>query len=147
MPSHLQISSYRIDLMSVKDPISPKQCHYEMEYSVCSFYWLDSLEIWLDHNSTYHRSLLLNKANLRDLIAATSLVIFLKLSIIRPCDLEIWWMTPTMNKVRFLYNIKLCVSFHIHQWIQTGVTVRKRPIWVKLDDFFSCVILQFDLWP
>ena len=70
-----------------------------------------------------------------------------KWSIFRPCDLEIWWMTPKTNKACLLYNIKLCVSFHIHQWIQTGVTVRKRPIWVKLDDFFSCVTLQFDVWP
>ena len=38
-------------------PISPKQCNYEMDYSFYSFYWLDSLEIWLDHNSTYYRSL------------------------------------------------------------------------------------------
>ena len=68
-----------------------------------------------------------------------------KSSIFRPCDLEIWWMTPKNNIL--LYNIKLCVSFHIHQWIETGVTLRKRPIWVKLDDFFSCVTLQFDVWP
>ena len=56
-------------------------------------------------------------------------------------------MTPKNDKTRLLYNIKLCVSFHIHQWIQTGVTVRKRPIWVKLNDFFSCVTLKFDVWP
>ena len=31
--------------------------YYEMDYSFYSFYWLDSLEIWLDHNSTYYRSL------------------------------------------------------------------------------------------
>ena len=30
---------------------------YEMDYSFYSFYWPDSLEIWLDHNSTYYRSL------------------------------------------------------------------------------------------
>ena len=54
---HLQISSYRIDLMSVNGPISPKQCYNEMDYSFYSFYWLDSLEIRLDHNSTYYRSL------------------------------------------------------------------------------------------
>ena len=69
-----------------------------------------------------------------------------KSPIFRPCDLEIWWITPKNNKARLLYNIKLCVSFHIHQWIQMGVTVRKRPVWVKLD-FFSWVILQFDVWP
>ena len=43
--------------MSVNGPISPKQCYYEMDYSLYSFYWLDSLEIRLDHNSTYYRSL------------------------------------------------------------------------------------------
>ena len=57
MRCHLQISSYRIDLMSVNGPISPKQCYHEIEYSFYSFYWLDSLEIRLDHNSTYYRSL------------------------------------------------------------------------------------------
>ena len=51
------------------------------------------------------------------------------------------------NKAHLLYYIKLCVSFLIHQWIQTGVTVQKRPIWVKLDDFFSCGTFQFDVWP
>ena len=57
MRCHLQISSYRIDLMSVNGPISPKQCYHEIDYSFYSFYWLDSLEIRLDHNSTYYRSL------------------------------------------------------------------------------------------
>ena len=57
MRCRLQISSYRIDLRSVNGPISPKQCYYEMDYSLYSFYWLDSLEIWFDHNSTYYRSL------------------------------------------------------------------------------------------
>ena len=45
MRCHLQISSYRIDLMSVNGPISPKHC-YEMDSSFYSFYWLDSLEIY-----------------------------------------------------------------------------------------------------
>ena len=49
-------------------------------------------------------------------------------------------MTPKNNKARLLYYIKLCVSFQIHQWIQTGVTVRKRPIWVKFHDFLRRVI-------
>ena len=71
----------------------------------------------------------------------------LKWSIFRPCDLEIWWMTLKNKKACFLYYIKLCVSFQIHQWIQTGVTVRKHPIWVKFDDFLSCVTLQFNVWP
>ena len=63
------------------------------------------------------------------------------------CDLEIWRMTMENNRASLLYCFKLCVTFHSHQWIQTGVTVRKRPIWVKLDDFESRVTLKSDGWP
>ena len=133
----------------------------------------------------------MNKANLRDLIAATGLVILLKLDSNRrffarvtlkfdgwprtrqiwgiwklrpayspetpnlgqnrwcfvPCDLEIWWMTLENNRASLLCCFKLCATFHSHWWIQTRVTVRKRPIWVKIDEFFSRVSLQFDVWP
>ena len=64
-----------------------------------------------------------------------------------PCDLEIWWMTLENNRASLLCCFKLCATFHSHRWIQTGVTVRKRPIWVKFDDFFSRVTLKFDGWP
>ena len=56
-------------------------------------------------------------------------------------------MTPKNNRTPVLYYVKLCASFQIHQWIQTGVTVRKRPIWVKFDNFLSHVTLIFDRWP
>ena len=51
------------------------------------------------------------------------------------CDLEIWWMTLENNRVSLLCCFKLCATFHSHWWIQTEVTVRKRPIWIKLDNF------------
>ena len=51
------------------------------------------------------------------------------------------------QKAPLLRYFKLCASFRSHWWIQTGVTVWKRPIWVKFDDFFSRVTLQFDRWP
>ena len=51
-----------------------------------------------------------------------------------PCDLEIWWMTSENNRASLLCCFKLCATFHSHWWIQTGVTVWKRPIWVKFDD-------------
>ena len=57
-----------------------------------------------------------------------------KLAIFCSCDLEIWWMTLENNRAPLLYYTKLC-AFRTHWWIQTGVTVRKRPIWVKFDDF------------
>ena len=92
-----------------------------------------------------------NKANLRDLIAATGLVILLKLDLNRqffsPCDLEIWWMTMKNNRAPFLCYFKLFASFRSHWWVQTGVTIWKCLIWVKIDNFFLVVTLQFDGWP
>ena len=82
----------------------------------------------------------MNKANLRDLIAATRLEISLKLNSNQPffslCDLEIWWMTSKNNRTSLLCYFRLCASFRS----QTGVTVRKRPIWVKIDDCLA-------MWP
>ena len=62
-------------------------------------------------------------------------------------DLEIWRMTLKNNRAPLLCYFKLYASFRSHRWIQAGVTVRKRPIWVKIDDFFSRVTLKFDVWP
>ena len=56
---------------------------------------------------------------------------------LEPCDLEIWCMTLKNNRAPLLCYFKLYASFRSHQWIQAGVTVRKRPIWVKIDDFFE----------
>ena len=66
---------------------------------------------------------------------------------LEPCDLAIWWMTLKNNRAPLQCYFKLYASFRSHWWIQTGVTVRKRPSWVKIDDFFSRVTLQFDVWP
>ena len=66
---------------------------------------------------------------------------------LEPCDLEIWRMTFKNNRAPLLCYFKLCASFRSHWWIQTGVTVRKRLIWVKIDEFFSRVTLKFDGWP
>ena len=111
----------------------------------------------------YHQ----NKANLRDLIAATSLVILLEIgfksSFMRSMwpsnliqiihfsactrDLNILWMTSKNNRTPLPYYIKLCASFQTHWWIQTAVTVQKCSIWGKIGDFLSCVTLKFDGWP
>ena len=66
---------------------------------------------------------------------------------LEPCDLEIWRMTLKNNRAPLLCYFKLYASFCSHRWIQAGVTVRKRPIWVKINDFFRRVTLQFDVWP
>ena len=88
-----------------------------------------------------------NKANLRGLIAATSLVILLKLDsnhrFFCPCDLEILWMTSkiivhlfyTMSS--FMHDFKRISEFKL-------VTVRDRSIWVKIGDFF--VPCDLEIW-
>ena len=89
----------------------------------------------------------INKANLRDLIAATGLVILLKLDwnqFFSPCDLEVWWMTSKNNRPPLPYYVKFCASFQIHRLIQTGFAVWKRSIRVKIADFASRVTLKFD---
>ena len=57
-----------------------------------------------------------------------------------PCDLEIWWMTLKNNRAHLRCYFKIWASFHTHLWIQTGVTVQKIPIWVKIYNFLA-------LWP
>ena len=52
-----------------------------------------------------------------------------------PCDLQIWRMTPKNNRTPLLCYFKVCVLFRSHWWLQTAVTVWKRPIWVNIDDF------------
>ena len=76
-----------------------------------------------------HPREVVNKANLRDLIAATGLVILLNFDpnhqFFSPCELEISWMTLENKRAPLLYYVKLCASFQIHRWIETEVTVRK----------------------
>ena len=48
------------------------------------------------------------------------------------------------NNATLMFYIKLCASFQIHRWIQTGGTVWKRSIQVNIGDFMSRVILKFD---
>ena len=57
-------------------------------------------------------------------------------NLLAPCELEIWRMILKSNRAPLLCYFKLCVSFHSHWSIQTGVTDRKRPIWVKIGDYF-----------
>ena len=57
-----------------------------------------------------------------------------------PCDFEICQMTLKNIRASLLCCFKLFASFRSHWWIQTVVTVQKRPIWVKIDDFLA-------VWP
>ena len=58
---------------------------------------------------------------------------------------------PKNKRAPLLCYFKLFASFCSHWWIQTGFTVWKRLIWVKIDDFFSRVTLNnspegYELW-
>ena len=84
-----------------------------------------------------------NKANLWDLIAATGLVFLLEIGF-KSLIFGPMWPGNLMeylksNRAPPLYYANLCASFQSHLWIQTGVTVRKRSIWVITGDFiFPC---------
>ena len=49
-----------------------------------------------------------------------------------PCDLETLQMTLKNKRAPLLCYFKVFASFRSHWWIQTRVTVRKHPIWVKI---------------
>ena len=141
-------------------PLRYQFCVLDILLNICICDYMSNLaSILVTVNKRRRRRLLLfchtsrlrkNKANLRDLIAATGVVILLKLDSNRrffsPCDLEIWWMTPKNNRAPLLCYLKLYASFRTHWWIHTGVSL-ETPIWVKIDYFFSRVTLQFDGWP
>ena len=57
-----------------------------------------------------------------------------------PPDPENWLMTLKNNQAPLLCCFNLCAAFHSQWWIKTGTTVRKRPIWVKINDFLA-------VWP
>ena len=56
-------------------------------------------------------------------------------------------MTLKNNRAPLLCYFKLYASFHCHDWIQTVVRVRKRPIRVKIVTFLARVTLKFNGWP
>ena len=85
-----------------------------------------------------------NKANL-DLTAATGLVKFTQIGFkstifqpVWPCNL-VNDLEKKNNRTPPQCYVKFCASFQINWWIQTGVTVRKCSIQVKIGDFVSLV--------
>ena len=82
-----------------------------------------------------------------------TVVIVRKLSIrVTIGDVFVVWPWNLMDDLKnkrepLLCCFKLCASFQSHKWTATGVTVRKRTIWVNIGDFFNCVTLKFEGWP
>ena len=91
-----------------------------------------------------------NKANLRDLIAVTGLVVIsnwiqiVDFSPLVTLKFDGWHRKN--NRAFLLYYVKLYASFQIHQWIQTGVTVRNPSNGVEIE-ILSHVTFKFDGWP
>ena len=52
-----------------------------------------------------------------------------------------------LKTIEHLFYATSTFVHHFHWWIRTGVTIRRRPIWVKFDNFLSRVTLKFDGWP
>ena len=100
--------------------------------------------IWIKIHQFLYQKIILNKTNLRDLIAATGLVILLKSDsnhqFFSPCALEVWWMILENKMAPLLYYVELCASFQIHRWTQTGSTVRNT-------QFGSKLAISFPVWP
>ena len=63
------------------------------------------------------------------------------------CHLEIRRVNLKNNRVPLPIYFKPCATFYGRLWIQTGVTVRKPKIWVKIGDFLSPATLKLDGWP
>ena len=65
------------------------------------------------------------------------------------CHVWPWSLTDDLenNRAPLCCYFKLCTTLRSHQWIQTWVTARTLPIWVKIDDVLSRVTLKFDRRP
>ena len=111
--------------MALKNNRAPLLCFFKLCAAFCTHWWIQTAHLFYA------------SSNLRDLIAATGLVISNSIQIVNfsARDREIWRMTLQYNRAPLLCYFKLCASFCSHWWIQTSITVRKRPIWVKFDDF------------
>ena len=108
----LEPCDLKIWRMTLQNNRAPLLCHFKLCVSFHTHWWI---QIWVT----------VRKRSIRVKID----------DFLEPCDLEIWRMTFKNNRAPLLCYFKLCAAFHSHWWIQTGVTVRKRPIWVKFNDF------------
>ena len=109
--------------MTPKNNRAPLLCYFKLFASFRSHWWIQTgVSVW-------------------------KRLIWVKSDDFLACVLEIWRKTFKNNRASLLCYFTLSAAFCSHWWIQTGVTVWKRLIWVKIDDFFSRVTLKFDGWP
>ena len=104
-----------------------------MDYSFYSFYCLDSLEIRLDHNSTYYRSLSKNSDVKARISHCDSQNLQYKThpefwpSHRRIFKTSLYYKTRLILETRrytFTYNVHMHIYMHIHTHIHTGAYLR-----------------------
>ena len=120
----LELCDVEIWRMALQNNRAPLLCYFKLSTSFRSHWWIQT---WV---TVRKRSIWVKFDD------------FLEL-----CDIEIWRMALQNNRAPLLCYFKLCAPFRSHWWIQTSITVRKRPIWVKFDNFKSRATLKFDGWP
>ena len=109
----LEACDLEIWQMTLQNNRAPLLCYFKLSTSFRSHWWIQT---WVTV-----RKRTPNLGQIRRFLEA--------------CDLEIWQMTLQNNRAPLLCYFKLSTSFRSHWWIHTWVTVRKRPIWVKFEDF------------
>ena len=110
-------------LMTLKNNRAPLLCYFKLCASFHSFLWIQTGVTVRKHPLCKNRRFVLT---------------------VWP-----WDLTDDLenNRTPLPIYFKLCASFDSHWWIQTGVTVRKCPIWAKISNFLSRVTLKFGGWP
>ena len=84
----------------------------------------------MNSNSSYHLEMLTSEPNCQ---------------FFTPCHLEIDGVPWKTIEHHFYFKLlQVCASFQSHRGIQTGVTVWKCSIWVKIGNFLSHGTLKFD---
>ena len=143
--------------MTLKNNRAPLLCYFKLYALFQSHWWIQTWVTVQKHSIRVKIGHFLSLVTLKfgrrswktigHLFYTASSFVHHFIAISESCDLEIWQKTLKINRAPLLNNIKRCVSFHHHMWIQTGVTVQKRQIWVKIDDILSRATLRFDRWP
>ena len=149
--------------MTLKNNRAPLLCYFKLCASFCSHWWIqtwvtvrqcpiwlkiDFLAVWpwnmthdlkntighLVYATSNSRASFRSHWWIQTWVTVRKRPIWLKIDdFFKPCDLEMWQLTLKNNRAPLLCYFKLCKSFRGH--IQTGVTVRNRPIWIKTDVF------------
>ena len=109
----LEACDLEIWQMTLQNNRAPLLCYFKLSTSFRSHWWIQT---WVTV-----RKRTPNLGQIRRFLEA--------------CDLEIWQMTLQNNRAPLLCYFKLSTSFRSHWWIQTWVTVRKRPTGSNLTIF------------